>query len=227
MALDTHKYYAAITGDVINSSAFNDSNRDLLHDSIQKVGAEVYKFFPGFQVGDLSIFRGDSIQFLLSDPVVSLRVALFFRAAFKAILPKQKVDMRLSIGIGTVSFLPSTDQGGADGEAYRLSGASLDKLSAKETMAINVSSEWGTDLQRRAFQTIAVLLGFQAGGWTSKQALAVKWGILNKTQEEISRLWPETVSRQAIAKNLDAAGFFAVEQGLRFFEENKFNTWQP
>jgi hypothetical protein len=222
LALDKHKLYAAVTGDVIKSSAFNDSTRGLLHDAILTVSDELQAYFPELLEGEVSIFRGDSVQFLLSDPLSALRVALFFRTALKASLAEHKADMRLAIGIGQVSFLPVSGQGGADGEAYRLSGASLDAFSTKETLAINITSGWGIAEQRQALQTIAILLGFQADCWTYKQALAVKWALLDRTQEEIRQLWPESVTRQAIAKNLDGAGLFAVEQALNFFEQQTF-----
>ncbi len=222
MVLDTDKYYAAITGDVINSSAFDDRHRDLLHDAFLDVGSELNEYFPGQLVGKVSIFRGDSIQFLLHDPAMALRATLFVRSALKASLAKHKTDMRLAIGIGQVSFFPESNQGGADGEAYRLSGAALDNLAPKETLALYITTNWSTEQQRQAVQTIAVLLGFQAESWTSKQALALKWALLNKTQEEISQLWPESVTRQAVAKSLEGAGQFAVEHALQYFENLSF-----
>ena len=224
MALDRSKLYAAVTGDVISSSAFDDSKRGLLHEAVLGVADEMKAYFPGLLEGGVSIFRGDSVQFLLVDPARSLRAVMFFRTALKASLADYKTDMRLSIGIGSVSFLPATEKGGADGEAYRLSGSSLDALAAKETLTINMSSAWGTEAQREALRTIAVLLGFQADCWTYKQALAVKWAILDKTQEEISQLWPDPVTRQAIAKSLDGAGLFAVVRALNFFENQVFQT---
>jgi hypothetical protein len=217
------RYYAALTGDVIKSSRLSAAVRSELHDAILKAGGELEKFFPGLVVDGINVFRGDSVQFLLSDPAKALRTALFFRAALKGAGDPLRVDMRFAIGIGTIDFMPEESKGGADGEAYRLSGPALDSMSPKQTLRLALPLTGATHSCPEALKTTVALAGTLAERWTAKQALAVKGALLGYTQDEICHLWPTPVSRQAVAKNLDAAGWFAVELAVKCFEEFEFS----
>ncbi len=219
MDIAKDRLYAALTGDVIGSSKLGTEARSRLHDAILGAGDELRVSFPQLVIGDISVFRGDSLQFLVAEPARALRAALFFRAALKASPISVKADARLAIGVGTVDFVPAESEGGADGEAYRLSGPELDDMPPKQTLGIAMPQDLKTRYQQEAMKTTVALVGVLAERWTPKQALAVKGALLGRTQEEISRSWPSSVSRQAIAKNLDGAAWFAVERSLKFFEE--------
>lgn len=219
MNVEKNRYYAALTGDIIKSSKLDSDARSRVHRAILGSGKELEDAFTGLVVDGINIFRGDSVQFLLNDPSKALRCALFFRAALKAALDDVKADMRLSIGIGTIDFMPETAKGGADGEAYRLSGLSLDSMSVKQTLSVVVSQNSSIADDAEALNVIGVLVGSLADRWTVKQALAVKGALLGMTQQEISDLWTPEVSRQAIAKNLDAAEWSSVERALTLFEK--------
>lgn len=219
MNVDKNRYYAALTGDIIKSSKLDAEARSRVHSAILGSGKELEDAFPGLVIDGINVFRGDSVQFLLNDPAKALRVALFFRAALKATLDDVRGDMRFSIGIGTIDFFPETAKGGADGEAYRLSGPSLDNMGVKQTLSVVVSQNSLIADDAEALNVIGVLVGSLADRWTVKQALAVKGALLGMTQEEISNTWTSEVSRQAIAKNLDAAEWSAVEKALTLFEK--------
>ena len=125
--------------------------------------------------------------------------------------------------VGTIDFMPETSKGGADGEAYRLSGPALDGMGTKQTLCLALSQRWGGARQDpEALKTTVVLVGALADRWTEKQALAVKGALLGYTQEETRKIWPSSVTRQAVAKSLDGAGWFAVERALRLFEALEF-----
>ncbi len=219
MDVQKDKYYAALTGDAIKSSRLDSEARSLLHDAILKSGEELKESFPGLVVGGINVFRGDSVQFLLNKPAQSLRAALFFRSALRAATGSLKVDMRFAIGVGKIDFMPEFSKGGADGEAYRLSGPSLDSMGSKQTLRLALSPGWTSPHNFEALKTTLVLVGALADRWTEKQALAVKGALLGLTQDEICKTWSFPVSRQAIAKNLDGADWFAVERALQFFAE--------
>lgn len=219
MEITKDRLYAALTGDVIGSSKLGAQERSRLHDALLKAGDELRSAFPELVVGDIQLFRGDSLQFLVAEPASSLRAALFFRAALKASPVPARTDARLAIGIGTVDFVPEESGGGADGEAYRLSGPALDEMNLKQTLGIALSQTLKDRFRHEALKMIVLMVGVLAQRWTPKQALAVKGALLEQTQEEISRTWPSPVSRQAIAKNLDGGAWFAVESSLEFFEK--------
>lgn len=106
MAIAKDRLYAALTGDVIDSSRLDARERGRLHDAILKAGDELRRSFPELVVSDIQLFRGDSLQFLVNDPARSLRAALFFRAALKSSPVSINPDARLAIGIGTGDFVP-------------------------------------------------------------------------------------------------------------------------
>lgn len=220
MDVEKDRYYAALTGDTIKSSRLDSDARSRLHEVILQTGEELQTSFPDLVLDGINIFRGDSVQFLLNDPAQSLRAALFFRAAFKAAMGSLKSDMRIAIGVGTIDFMPEAAKGGADGEAYRLSGPALDNMGSKQTLGLALPSSWAPMQSIEALNTTVVLLGFLAECWTVKQALAIKGALLGYTQEETRNIWPSSVSRQAVGKSLDGAGWFAVERALCFFEKS-------
>ncbi len=222
MDIPKDQLFAALTGDAIKSSKLDSADRSRLHDVILQAGEELKEAFPGLVVDGINVYRGDSVQFLLSDPTKSLRAALFFRAALKAATGSLKADMRFAIGIGTIDFMPEASTGGADGEAYRLSGPALDRMGSKQTLGLALPSNRIFLPNPEALEMIVVLVGTLAERWSDKQSLAVKGALLGYTQEETCALWPSPVSRQAIAKNLDAAAWYVVEQALRFFEACEF-----
>lgn len=219
MKVRNNQWYAALTGDAIKSRKLDSAGRRQLHAAILSVGEELKQAFPGIVVDDITIFRGDSVQFLLHQPGQSLRAALFFRVALKVATGAIKADMRFAIGLGTIDFMPEVATGGADGEAYRLSGPALDSMGPKQTLCLAFPPDADQNLGGEALKTSVVLVGALADRWTEKQALAVKGALLGRTQEEISKNLSSPVSRQAVAKNLDGASWFAVECALRAFEK--------
>ena len=219
MKVRNNQWYAALTGDAIKSTKLDSAGRRQLHAAILSVGEELKQAFPGIVVDDITIFRGDSVQFLLHQPGQSLRAALFFRVALKVATGAIKADMRFAIGLGTIDFMPEVAKGGADGEAYRLSGPALDSMGPKQTLCLAFPPDADQNLGGEALKTSVVLVGALADRWTEKQALAVKGALLGRTQEEIRKNWSSPVSRQAVAKNLDGANWFAVECALRAFEQ--------
>ncbi|MBN1142720.1 MAG: hypothetical protein JXB25_13140 [Deltaproteobacteria bacterium] len=221
----TKKLYAALTGDVIKSSRLDPGARRKLSETLLASGEELRKSFPGLVVDGINLFRGDSVQFLIDDPSKALRAALFFRAALKASGTGPRTDMRLAIGVGTIDFMPESARGGADGEAYRLSGPALDSMGTKQTLCLALPRTLAPlPHPGTALKATVVLTGVLAQRWTAKQALAVKGALCGQTQEEICQSWPTPVTRQAVAKHLDAAGWFGVEQALAVFEDFGFTV---
>ena len=223
MDVEKDRYYAALTGDTIKSSKLDSAARSRLHDVILQTGEELQSAFPDLVLDGINIFRGDSVQFLLSDPAKSLRAAIFFRAALKAAMGALKSDMRMAIGVGTIDFMPVAAKGGADGVAYRLSGPALDGMGSKQTLGLALPLDLAPQQNLEGLNTAVVLVGALAERWTQKQALAIKGALLGYTQEETRKIWPTSVSRQAIGKSLDGAGWFAVERALQFFEKFSFH----
>lgn len=120
------KIGAIITGDIVDSTKMVAKERDtMLHmlQSMPKTLSRLTKI-------DLEIFRGDSFQIKIDNPVDSLTAALTIRAhirSYKFAEHNRQWDARLAIGIGTVEY-ENGSLATSDGEAYRASGRGLDSI---------------------------------------------------------------------------------------------------
>lgn len=120
------KIESIITGDIVDSTKMVAEERNamlLMLQSLPELLSTLTKI-------DLEIFRGDSFQIKVGNPVDSLKVALAIRAqirSFKFAKHNRQWDARLAIGVGTVEYENGT-LATSDGEAYRLSGRGLDSI---------------------------------------------------------------------------------------------------
>lgn len=137
------KIGAIITGDIVDSTKMVAEERNSMLRMLQSLPALL---LPLTKI-DLEIFRGDSFQIRVGNPVDSLTAALAIRAhirSYKFAEHNRQWDARLAIGIGTVEY----DNGSlatSDGEAYRASGRGLDSIGKNrltiETPWENVNKE--------------------------------------------------------------------------------------
>ena len=127
MEIDPQKLYAILTGDIIGSSQLQEGDRKKLHQVMTDGSFYVRKYFGDSIPLDVDVFRGDSWQMLVSDPVKSLRIGLYYRAFIRARMQFNKIDTRLSIALGRIDFIPGERVSSGDGEAYRRSGEALEK----------------------------------------------------------------------------------------------------
>ncbi len=164
------KIGAIITGDIVDSTKMTAGERDsMLH--MLKSLPEILSILTKI---DLEIFRGDSFQIRVGDPVDSLTVALAIRAhirSYKFAEQNRQWDARLSIGIGKVEY-ENGSLATSDGEAYRASGKGLDtigkyrliietpwaevnkELRVSTAFADDIVSRWTQSQSRVMFQSI-------------------------------------------------------------------------
>jgi hypothetical protein len=210
------KNYAVITGDIVDSSEVSGNEKDQLIQSLKEAFDDIQNLLkdnkppPSFDV-----FRGDSFQGLLSDPAGVLRAALFIRTALRKNQPgKQKSDWdaRISIGVGTVDYLPEEVSEG-DGPAYRNSGPVLDELKGEHKLAIK------TPLQtiNEELKVPCALLDAVISKWTQAQAEIVYMLLQNKAPKEIGNILD--ISRTAVHYRIKGAGWFAIEIFLQRYRE--------
>jgi hypothetical protein len=212
--IDPQKKYAILTGDVVHSSRLEHDHRKQLYALLQSCSRRLRQAFPDHVPLDVDIFRGDSWQLLVVDPVHALRVALYFRAALRAAMQTHQFDSRLAIGIGAVDFIPEQRLSGGDGEAFRLSGEGLETLKRHRMTLI-----WPGHPDQQLLQAMVWLFDQLAIGWTDKQALAITGALQNWTQQDIAQLWNDhPISQQTVAQHLAQAGWGAMAPALRRFE---------
>ena len=217
MEVERGKIYAVITGDIVGSSKLKPAERKQLHAALKDTSDKLMEHFKRLVPLQVDIFRGDSWQLLVIDPAQSLRIGLFFRAFLRGKMKSKRVDTRISIGVGSIEFMPEESISSGDGEAFRSSGEALESLSRTHRMTISVPQSLISN-DHLALDVILKLIDALARDWTEKQAHAVSGALLEYTQEKIARTWFEReISQQAVAQHLDRAWWNAIEIGLNYF----------
>lgn len=210
------KRYAVLTGDIVNSSKLTKVDRKLLPGVIKRAARETKKAFPDAVPLEIEVFRGDSWQMLVLDPVLSLRIGLYFRACLRSGQERGRgLDTRTAIALGAIDFVPKGKVSEGDGEAYRASGQALESLPAGRFLAVTGAAF----PQPNPLDAITVLMDALIQDWTGKQARAVAGALRGWTQERIAKAWPESISQQAITKHLGGAHWPAFETAVAFSEQ--------
>jgi hypothetical protein len=218
MRIERNRLYAVLTGDIVDSSKLKDRQRVDLHKAMVSTSEELRVRFGKIVPLSVDIYRGDSWQFIISDPAKSLRIGLFYRSHVRAKMESKRIDTRVAIGIGSIDFLPGNKASRGDGEAFRISGGALEKLSRNRRMILECSESIGS-LDVEALDVIFQLIDVLARDWTGKQAKAISGALLGLTQEKVASSWFEkSISQQAVAQHLDRSGWNAVASSVEYFE---------
>jgi hypothetical protein len=157
------------------------------------------------------ISRGDSFQTLLRTPEDALlaSVLLFLKLGFFSKI-NQKIASRISIGIGSVEYIPESGSvGEADGQAFRLSGKTLDSMKEQEKHLLISTASPALNLM---LESQCAFFDNMAARWTDiqKEILFEKLGGL--TQDEIASKLGK--SQSTVSQSLKAAGFDALKKFL-------------
>ena len=122
---------AVITADIVNSTKILDKDRKLLSEILDKIIQKLQ--FVGMLRCEM--YRGDSFQVLVEDYQYAIKIAILIRLGLikSNLLGKAKLDARMVIGIGDVSYEDNKIIL-SDGEAFRLSGRAFDSLGKKRIL---------------------------------------------------------------------------------------------
>jgi len=217
---------AVITGDLINSRQIPIENRQQVYDYM----ARVYHSFAirrgWHDTAKLEFFRGDSFQLLVDEPELALRVALFLRARLRSIYGRNEMqyepylskyarksnskrlwDARIAIGIGDVSYRSETVLN-SDGEAFVLSGHTLDRMKYNEQLAIRIQGVEEYSMMQSQLDLLLRLGGGIVQDWTEAQSELAAECIEypNKTQLELEKeygITQTTISRRKSGGHID------------------------
>ena len=222
MELIPNKFYAVITGDIIRSSKLHNEEYTRLN-RVLKTNAKLWKEkFKKYVPYDMDFFRGDSWQVVISNPVISLRAALFFRLLLNTEMSGIKVDTRVSIGVGSIEFLPEENISSGIGGAFTISGRGLENMSKNQFMSFDIQDEENTkDLM--SLQIITVLIDAIATKWTPKQAKAIQGALLGLTQDQIASCWNPPIAQPTVTAHLKRASWDAIKSGIDYFERTLEN----
>jgi len=213
----THDY-AVITGDIVRASTLGAAERVGLLSEITRASQALQEKFPDDVPEPVDVFRGDGWQMVVNRPEQSFRVGLFFRAWIRTHGPQgRRLDTRMAVAVGRLTSVPANRVSEGDGEAFRASGRALDLLREPVRLALVVPPAAAPGLAG-ALEAFAPVFDALVQGWTERQARAVLARLHGATQEAIAHTWPETITRQAIARHLAKAHWPAVEKGLLWWE---------
>jgi len=125
------RLYTVLTGDVVKSSEASVRSRRVLLGTMQAAFDSVERVFAPLE-SRFTIYRGDSFQGVLADPLQGLHAALLLRASLRAgnhaASMSESLDAYIAVGIGTNFFMPKGEETLGDGDAFRRSGRVLDTM---------------------------------------------------------------------------------------------------
>lgn len=214
------KNVAIITGDLVNSTKMTAEERtDMLQllQSLPECMSPICKT-------NIEIFRGDGFQLKITEPNHALQIALAIRAIIRANKFKNnngQWDARIAIGIGTLDY--ETDSlSTSDGEAFRLSGRSLDLIGNSRLI---IETPW--EGVNKELMVSTLFADDVVSSWTTSQSrIMFEKLVKNRSQEEIGNKLG--VTRQMVSKTLKAAKEILISVYINRFEEliNERMIWE-
>ncbi|HEY8399541.1 MAG TPA: hypothetical protein VIK80_16485 [Flavihumibacter sp.] len=216
---------AIITGDIVASQKISSKKRKALYTALEKFLSGIEgKWIQGYET-----YRGDSLQCRAISPEEALRAALLIRTfvmSFAQPLHKKgqkngeksrgyfnnEFDIRLAIGVGAVDFVRGKKIATSDGEAFQLSGESLDRLKDQGQRLICKTAR---EELNRDLEPLVLLLDAVAEKWTRNQAELLLHKLHNKRDEEIAA--ELGISLSAVNQRKKTAQWPAIEKAVQYF----------
>ena len=211
------KYYAVISGDFIGFSNLPLKNRQAMYFILKNGGKELETAFPGIMPLEVDMFRGDGWQMVLTDPVLSLRASLYFRAYIRSKTKQKKIDTRMVIAVGNIDYIPENKVSAGDGAAFRMSGRLLDRISRTKSAAMRFIMD--NKKISRLLDRSAQQAGNLAANWTLKQANAVMTALKQRPNAQLISARPELMSTRAMIRCLRLAGWPQINGLVKVFED--------
>lgn len=201
---------AVITADIVNSTKILDKDRKLLSEILDKIIQELQ--FVGMLRCEM--YRGDSFQVLVEDYQYAIKIAILIRLGLikSNLLGKAKLDARMVIGIGDVSYEDNKIIL-SDGEAFRLSGRAFDSLGKKRILLATNNIEVDRQLNLLLAFIDDILLHISI----SQSRCLYESLLLNLPQKDIAKMLGMT--QPNVAKLLKASKEVLFREFLEYAEE--------
>ena len=205
----TEKFGAVLTGDILHSMKFSLEMRSAIRTELDSIIHQLKQFsiYQGVLPHDLIQFRGDGWQLLVTDPALSLRACLSIRALLQNRFPKEKVDTRICIGLGTI---PTTNEKFAknDGEAFILSGRGLDAIPKRggSNLMVKISPAIAQSVAKElAINPMLNAIDYIVERWTTKQAEVINSMLIGTlfTSDRVTRYALERAGWRVVLNILD------------------------
>lgn len=213
------RFAGVLSGDIVKSSR-READRQAILDRLNSAleDSRTYLNEQGCHLYFSEIYRGDAFQCALTEPEYSLWTSVFIRTELiKLRAEGVRADVRLGLGLGTVSSWNEKKISSSDGEAFRLSGKALDSLKSRKDKyrRLRILSPWSDDAA--LLSVLAAFIDAVVQRWTPEQAEAISLLLRDTNQEEASKIIE--VRQPAVQRRLQTAGHFAVKEALEFFSQ--------
>jgi hypothetical protein len=213
------KHKAIITGDIINSSLLPKRIRGKLYPHLDAFIKSLGKDITG------EVNHGDWFRVILNNPAVALRTALNIKCYMKGMTAQHlspsvkrnsdasfKIDARIAIGIGKVDFINSR-LGTSDGEAFQLSGRTLDRIkSSHHTLAAASSNAAIND----ELNVLLILLDAVFLKITPQQCQVIRRKLNGMKETDIAA--ELKIIQSAVNQRSTAGSWHAIEAAVNRFE---------
>ncbi|WP_194974293.1 SatD family protein [Aquiflexum lacus] len=193
---------AVITGDIIDSRSLGSQQEWLI--PIQSLFSKWGKVSKAWE-----IFRGDSFQLEVLDPMEALQKAFMIKATIKSITGDQlqkrtgPVDVRMSIGIGE-KLNDNTPIGMRTGSAYYHSGEAFELL-RKQEQNLLIKTDWEDfDREMNLMFKLALIL---MDNWTVSAAEIVEIALENPNLKQIEIASMLELEQQSVSGRFKRAYF--------------------
>lgn len=218
-----------ITGDIVNSKSIPFEKKSTFYTyfeeafkNFQLQGLTIYANAAQEEVNialqtkiDYTIYRGDSFQIRLYDPVKLLQVIFFLRSYLRtSTLSDAVIDCRLGIGFGKIEY-EGKSLNDSDGEAFRWAGEMLEQT---DTQQARVQIATPDSEFNKTWNCIFALSEPIVDNWTKIQSGVVNLHILGFNQTQIARSYG--IAQSNISKHLSASNWNIIAKNvLPLFEE--------
>lgn len=193
-----------ITGDIINSR-----KASIPEDYLNDIKKEFNRH--GNSPKTWEIYRGDSFQLEVSDPLIALETAIKLKAIVKQY---KELDVRMAIGIGEKSY-EAEKITESNGDAFIFSGKTFDQ-SLKKEVTLAIKSNW-QEFDKKINLFLKLALSFM-NSWSEKSAEAVElyFNNPNKSQKELAKLLGK--GQSTVSERLDRANFHLVTEVIEAYK---------
>lgn len=209
------KLYAAFTGDLVLSSHLPTPELDRAREAVAEAHRRLGAVAGAAQSSALDFFRGDGFQFILDSPSPALRAALLLQSHLFA---STGVEVRLSVGIGTLEIFDEAQTERSRGAAVLLSGRGLDAMAKWRRLA--ASCETGNDVLHRLTPALFALCNAVLSRGTRRQNenFALALAHPGATLGALGEMLVPKVSKQTVERSLSALLWTPVSEAVSAFE---------
>lgn len=208
---------AVLTGDLVRSQE-QPTDAEALSTQIRAAFRRARHRFGDALPYPVDVFRGDSWQVYVPDPMFALEVAVLFRAALRV---EASLDTRIALAIDRVGTVNERSVSESSGPVFRRSGRALDAMTDERRLRC-LLPESAPPPYAIAADALADLADLLATQWTDAQAQAIALRLERTTddrppsQTDIASHWqPAPISQQAVSKHLRQAHGALLDTTLR------------